>query len=150
DYNQNVRFTSVQSEKDHLLILLAKYIDNIVMIQNDCAIKSCKDLLWSLISKLLSAFNCLHSETHILFEGVPEISKVDIKRIYFLYETSKLCFKQVLEQDIYKTKPQITSRCCLRNINNYKEERNILSLLFVSKEQLTEAKIVNVLLELEK
>ncbi|CAG8817130.1 14842_t:CDS:1, partial [Racocetra fulgida] len=89
-----------------LSMLLAKYVDDVVMSQNTRAIKSRKDSLWSLVEKLTFVFNHPNPTEHYLFENVPEINEEGIKNILSFYETGKLRFQEVLEEDVYKTKPQ--------------------------------------------
>ncbi|CAG8556962.1 4090_t:CDS:1, partial [Racocetra fulgida] len=101
-----MKIKAIQSEKDYLLMLLAEYIDNIVIDQNAHAIKLYKDSLWSLIANLSFAFDYSNSTTYHLFENAPEIIEEGIKNILSFYETGKLHFQEVLEEDVYKTKLQ--------------------------------------------
>ncbi|CAG8590705.1 16645_t:CDS:2 [Gigaspora rosea] len=112
------KIKAAQSERDRLSILLAEYIDNVVMSQNIRAVKSRKDSLWSLVEKLLSAFNHPNPSEHYLFEDMPEISEEGIKNILSFYETGKSRFQEVLAQDVYKTEPRTPGRRT-RNINYY-------------------------------
>ncbi|CAG8738329.1 23232_t:CDS:10 [Cetraspora pellucida] len=95
------KIKAAQSKKNRLSMLLTEYIDNIVTSQSDHAIKSRKDSLWSLVIKLLFAFNYLNQATHYLFEDAPEI---------------------ILAQDVYKTEPQVASGYHARNVSNVSQE----------------------------
>ncbi|CAG8749667.1 19118_t:CDS:2 [Cetraspora pellucida] len=69
-------------------------------------IKSHKDSFWSLVANLLSTFDHPNPTTYYLFEDVPEFSKEGIENLLSFYETEKLCFQEMLEEDVYKTKCQ--------------------------------------------
>ncbi|CAG8802087.1 17414_t:CDS:2, partial [Racocetra fulgida] len=88
------KIKAVQSERDRLSMLLAEYVDDIVLSQNS------------------------HPTTHHLFEEAPEINEESVKNILSFYETGKLRFQEVLAEDVYKTKPR-TSKRRTRNINRY-------------------------------
>ncbi len=90
-------------------MLLAKYTDDVIMSQNARAIKSCKDSLQFLVMKLLSAFDHPNPATYYLFENAPEVNEKGINNILSFYESGKLRFQQILMQDVYKTKSQITA-----------------------------------------
>ena len=113
-----LKIKAVQSERERLSVLLAEYVDDIVMSQNARAIKSRKDSLWFLVANLSSAFDSPDPTTHYLFEDAPEINKEGVENIFSFYETGKLRFQEVLEEDVYKTKPR-TSKRRVRNINRY-------------------------------
>ncbi|CAG8577163.1 1512_t:CDS:1 [Cetraspora pellucida] len=113
------KINAIQSEKNRFSMLLAEYINDIVLIQNDHAIKSRKDSLWSLVTELSSAFNSSCPTTHFLFKDAPEISEAGIENILSFYESGKLQFKQILAQDVYKTELCVTSGHHLRNIKSY-------------------------------
>ncbi|CAG8500985.1 3602_t:CDS:2 [Scutellospora calospora] len=98
-----LKIKAAQSEKNRLSILLAEYVDNVVMSQNFHVIKSRKDSLWSLVAKLSSAFNHLNPTAHYLFEDASKISEEGIKNILSFYETGKSRFEEILAQDVYKT-----------------------------------------------
>ncbi|CAG8596648.1 4099_t:CDS:1, partial [Gigaspora rosea] len=85
------------------------YTDDIVACQSNRAIKSRKDLLWSLVTKLLSAFNDPNPATHHLFKDALEIIENSINKIFSFYETGKSLFEKVLVQDVYKTESQVAS-----------------------------------------
>ena len=74
-------------------MLFAEYTDNVVISQNARAIKSRKDSLWSLVTKLLSAFDHPNSAIHYLFENVPEVNEKGINNILFFYEFGKSRFQ---------------------------------------------------------
>ncbi|CAG8506459.1 821_t:CDS:2 [Scutellospora calospora] len=84
-----LKIKAAQSERDRLSMLLAKNVDDI-----------------SLVEKLTFVFNHPNSTEHYLFENVLEINEEGIRNILSFYETSKLYFQEVLEEDIYKTKPR--------------------------------------------
>ncbi|CAG8448702.1 1590_t:CDS:2 [Scutellospora calospora] len=113
-----MKIKAAQSEKNRLAMLLAEYVDDIVVSQSVRAVKSRKDSLWSLATKLLSAFDDPNLATHFLFKDAPEISKNGIENILSFYETGTSRFQQVLVQDVYKTEAPI-SGCRSRNINAY-------------------------------
>ena len=100
-----LKIKAVQSERNRLSMLLAEYTDDVVASQNARAIKSRKDSLWSLVTKLLSAFDHPNPATHYLFENAPEINEKGIKNILSFYESGKSRFQQILLQDVYKTEP---------------------------------------------
>ncbi|CAG8671288.1 11789_t:CDS:2, partial [Ambispora gerdemannii] len=104
-----LKIKAVQSEKDHLSMLLAEYTDDIVTSQNAHVIKSCKDLLWSLVAKLSSTFGEPNPATHYLFGNAPKISENGIKNILSFYESEKLRFQQILTQDVYKTELRVAT-----------------------------------------
>ena len=97
-------------------MLLSEYAGDIVVNQSDRAVKSRKDLLWSLIANLSSAFGHSTSETHFLFEDVPEINNDGIKNILSCYESGKLRFEQILAQDVRQTEPRVSAGRRKRNI----------------------------------
>ncbi|CAG8453510.1 10786_t:CDS:1 [Racocetra fulgida] len=113
-----LKIKAAQSERNRLSMLLAEYIDDVVVSQNVCAIKSCKDSLWLLATELLSAFDYPDPTTHFMFEDAPEISEDGIKNILSFYEFGKSCFQQVLAEDVYKTEIPAPGHS-LRNINSY-------------------------------
>jgi hypothetical protein len=100
-------------------MLLAEYIDDIVVSQNAHVIKSHKDSLWSLVTKLSSAFEHPNPAAHYLFESTPEISENGIKNILSFYESGKSCFQQILAQDVYKTEPRVAVGRRIQNISYY-------------------------------
>ncbi|CAG8624904.1 3434_t:CDS:1, partial [Racocetra fulgida] len=103
------KIKAAQSERNRLSMLLAEYTNDIVASQSDRAVKSRKDSLWSLVTKLLSAFNHSNPATYYLFEDAPEISENGIKNILSFYEMGKLRFQKVLDQDVYKIEPRVAS-----------------------------------------
>ncbi|KAF0333074.1 hypothetical protein F8M41_017063 [Gigaspora margarita] len=113
-----LKIKAIQSEKDHLSTLLAEYVDDVVMSQNIHTIKSRKYSLWLLVANLLSAFNNPNPMTNDLFKNASEINQEGIENILLFYETDKLCFQEVLAQDVYKTMPK-TPEYHTRNINHY-------------------------------
>ncbi|CAG8724626.1 2391_t:CDS:2, partial [Gigaspora rosea] len=106
------------NENVHAACEMYQYIDDVVISQNSRAIKSRKDSLWSLATKLLSAFDHPDPTTHFLFEDAPEISKKGIENILSFYETGTSRFQRVLAQDVYKTETPTPGRR-VRNINAY-------------------------------
>jgi len=62
-----------------------------------------------LVTKLLSAFDHPNPATYYLFENAPEVNEKGINNILSFYESGKLRFQQILMQDVYKTKSQITA-----------------------------------------
>ncbi|CAG8591714.1 17680_t:CDS:1, partial [Racocetra fulgida] len=113
-----LKIKAAQSERNRLSMLLAEYINDVVISQNVRAIKLRKDSLWFLATELLSAFDYPDSTTHFIFEDVPEISEDGIKNILSFYESGKSRFQQVLAEDVYKTEIPAPGRS-LRNINSY-------------------------------
>ncbi|CAG8753362.1 19873_t:CDS:2, partial [Cetraspora pellucida] len=98
-----LKIKAAQSKRNCLSMLLAEYINNVVISQNVCAIKLRKDLLWFLATELLSVFNYPNPTIHFIFEDVPKTSEDGIKNILSFYESRKSCFQQVLAEDVYKT-----------------------------------------------
>ncbi|CAG8619588.1 14737_t:CDS:2, partial [Racocetra fulgida] len=109
-------------------MLLAEYTDDIVVSQNAYAIKSRKNSLWSLATKLLSAFDHSNSTTHYLFEDAPEISKNEIKNILALYKRGKSHFQQLLAQDVYKTEPKLRKKRKNQEDNSTQVQRSSSTL----------------------
>ncbi|CAG8734585.1 1800_t:CDS:2, partial [Racocetra fulgida] len=121
-------------------------------------IKAAQNSLWSLITKLSSAFDHPHPATHYLFEDASEISENGIKNILFFYKSGKSCFLQVLNQDVYKTEHRDTSKHDIPEIHQTsssfkvpkqcrtttKKEKNILAQLWKGEEKLTETKVTNI------
>ena len=114
-----LKVKAAQSERNRLSMLLAEYTDDVVASQNARAIKSRKDSLWSLVTKLLSAFDHPNPATHYLFENAPEINEKGIKNILSFYESGKSRFQQILLQDVYKTEPRVTAGHRARDISHY-------------------------------
>ncbi|CAG8749186.1 2962_t:CDS:2 [Cetraspora pellucida] len=157
-------------------MLLAEYVDDVVMSQNTHAIKSRKDSLWSLVETLTFVFNHPNPTEHYLFENIPEINEEGIRKILSFYETGKLRFQEVLEEDVYKTKPR-TSKRRIRSVNCYSSselnleniknkrnradnsaqepivqpdtEKNILAQLFRFGDCVPDAEFLKVLTELQ-
>ncbi|CAG8763267.1 4788_t:CDS:2, partial [Gigaspora rosea] len=90
-----------------------------------------------------------------------KISKTGFEKICSLYKTGKLHFKQILAQNVYKTKTRVTSGYCVRNINSYtyaqlksikKQKSNLMviptQLSITQQENLTSQQISS--LELSK
>ncbi|CAG8544487.1 6181_t:CDS:2, partial [Scutellospora calospora] len=114
-----LKIKAAQSERNRLSMLLAEYTNDVAESQSIRAIKSRKDLLWSLATKLWDAFNYPDPKTHPLFKGVPELNKEGIANILSFYETGKSRFQEILAQDVYKTEPRITTGCRGCNIKSY-------------------------------
>ncbi|CAG8740819.1 12098_t:CDS:2, partial [Gigaspora rosea] len=108
-------------EDVHLEITNKIPIDNIVACQSNRAIKSHKDSLWSLVTKLLSAFNDPNPATHYLFKDALEINEngININKILSFYKTGKSRFEKVLAQDVYKTESRVASGCRSQDVNTY-------------------------------
>ena len=87
---------AAQSERDRLSTLLSEYAGDVVVNQSDRAVKSRKDLLWSL----------------------PEINENGIN-ILTCYGSGKLCFEQILAQDVRQSEPRVSVGRRKRNIAYY-------------------------------
>ncbi|CAG8693279.1 4213_t:CDS:1, partial [Ambispora gerdemannii] len=85
------------------------YTDDVAVSQSARAIKSRKDSLWSLATKLSSAFDHSDPMTHYLFKDAPEICEKSIEDILSFYEHGESRFQQILMQDVYKTEPRVTA-----------------------------------------
>jgi len=113
------KIKAAQSERDRLSTLLSEYAGDVVVNQSDRAVKSRKDLLWSLVANLSSAFEHSNPETHFLFEDVPEINENGIENILTCYGSGKLCFEQILAQDVRQSEPRVSVGRRKRNIAYY-------------------------------
>ncbi|CAG8748461.1 11644_t:CDS:1, partial [Cetraspora pellucida] len=51
-----LQISSVQSERDRIKILLAEYIEDIIMINKDRNVQPRKEIVWKLADKLIDAF----------------------------------------------------------------------------------------------
>ncbi|CAG8702569.1 10547_t:CDS:1, partial [Ambispora gerdemannii] len=81
-----LKIKAVQSKRNRLLMLLAEYTDDVAVSQSARTIKSRKDSLWSLATKLSSAFDYPDPMTHYLFKDAPEICEKGIEDILSFYE----------------------------------------------------------------
>ncbi|CAG8708809.1 13187_t:CDS:2, partial [Racocetra fulgida] len=123
-------------ERNRLSMLLAEYTDDIVVSQNAYTIKSRKDSLWFLATKLLSAFDHSNSTTHYLFEDAPEISENRIKDILALYER--------VQQGPSTSEQILSSEVSRQHHTTTEAEKTILAQLWESDEKLTDAIIMNI------
>ncbi|CAG8738137.1 5641_t:CDS:2 [Cetraspora pellucida] len=121
-----LKIKATQSKRDCLSMLLSEYIDDIVISQNTRAIKLRKDLLWSLVANLSSTFDYSNPTTHYLFEDVPEFSEEDIENLLSFYETGKLHFQEVLEEDDILISQQ-TSSPLSSATNSFKHSCHIIT-----------------------
>ncbi|CAG8501848.1 3803_t:CDS:2, partial [Scutellospora calospora] len=100
---------AAQSKRESLLMLLAEYTNDVVINQNAHSIQSCKDSLWSLVTKLVELFKNQDLAKYDLFKGALGINEEGIKKILVCYKSGKLCLEAIFRQDMYKIKPCITS-----------------------------------------
>ncbi|CAG8597081.1 598_t:CDS:2, partial [Cetraspora pellucida] len=137
------KIKAAQSEKNRLSMLLAEYTDDIVTSQSDCAIKSRKDSLWFLVTKLLSAFNHPNPATHYLFEDAPEISENGINNILSFYEIELIVQQGTSALPSEISLPKQTRR------TTTEAEKGILAQLLDHEENLPEAAVIKVFWELQ-
>ena len=75
--NLKLQISSVQTERERLIMLLSEYVEDLVLIQGEYAIKSRKGSLQKLAEDLTNAFNLPNPLNHKLFKNTKEMNKGD-------------------------------------------------------------------------
>ncbi|GES82336.1 hypothetical protein GLOIN_2v1474502 [Rhizophagus clarus] len=69
-----IQISSVQAERERLDLLIFEFISDTVVIRNEKAIQSRKEVLWKLVNELFDAFSLIDPKTHELFSNAQEIT----------------------------------------------------------------------------
>ena len=113
------KIKAAQNERDRLSMLLEEYV-GVVADESTRMTRTYKDELWLLVTKLSSTFE--HSDPTVpceLFQNAPEVNERGIEDLLSFYESGRLRFKQVLQQDVYKTEPRVSAGRRKRDVKRY-------------------------------
>ena len=80
-----VLISSVQVERDYLIMLLLEYINDNILIKEKWAVKSRKKSLWKLAKDLTITFNLVDFLIHELFKNIKEMNEKGFQILFSSY-----------------------------------------------------------------
>ncbi|RIB24556.1 hypothetical protein C2G38_2168309 [Gigaspora rosea] len=80
------------------------------------SVKSCLEALWELINELKLAFNSQQPEFYTLFGETTQLTNKGYQQMFASYKKGINRLNNIVEQDIYKTTPQVKKGRCIPDI----------------------------------
>jgi hypothetical protein len=97
-----IQISSVQAERERLDLLISEFISDTVVIRNEKAIQSRKEVLWKLVNELFDAFSLIDPKTHELFSNAQEITPEGFLKFFTCYDLGITRLIAIQRQDVFK------------------------------------------------
>ncbi len=102
DEELSLQISSVQTERERLDLLISEYIGDTVVVREERAVQSRKEVLWQLANELLSAFSLEDPKMHDIFLNAPEITSIGFSKLFTCYDNGIPRLIDIQKQDVYQ------------------------------------------------
>ena len=103
---------------------MLEYIGDTVVIKEERAIQSRKEVLWQLANELLSAFSLVDPKMHNIFLNAQEINSIGFSKIFICYNNGISRLINIQKQDVYKKGFRITKGRHKHDVGMHKLSEN--------------------------